>query len=274
MHSIAPDYRHHRLNASIIQLHTALADRSDIRRVVPIRDTVLSLGERTFVMGILNATPDSFSDGNKYLSADDAVARAHAMIQEGYAIWGCRPQSIRNGSIRAHIIDIGGQSTKPEAIQVGVEEELRRSGFSSFLSVLTHFALARIIPVIQRLRSAGVTTPISVDTYRAEVAEAAVRAGADLVNDVSGGARDPLMCATVARLGVPIVLMHMRGDERTMMGLKDYDGDVVRTVGYDFPLSVCLFCNAENAIGLSWPRASRRRWRPASGDGISSLTRG
>lgn len=93
-----------------------------------------------------------------------------------------------------------------------------------------------MIPVIERLRAEGVQTPISVDTYRAAVAEAAVRAGADLINDVSGGARDPMMCATVARLGVPLVIMHMRGDEKTMMSLKDYDGDVVRTVGCGFDL--------------------------------------
>lgn len=110
--------------------------RSDIRRVLPVRDVTLPLGERTYVMGVLNATPDSFSDGGKYLSAEAAVTRARVMIKEGcgkeekkrpkqWAAW-------LNRGARAHILDIGGQSTKPDAVQVGVDEELKRYPFCLF----------------------------------------------------------------------------------------------------------------------------------------------
>jgi len=106
-------------------------------------------------MGILNVTPDSFSDGGKFMGVDAAVEHAKAMVQQG-----------------AHIIDIGGLSTKPNADEVTAEEEIER-----------------VVPVIRRLREQGVETPISIDTWRAQVALAALAAGANMINDVTGGSR-------------------------------------------------------------------------------------
>lgn len=133
-------------------------------------------------MSILNVTPDSFSDGGSYGSVDSAVQAALSHVQQG-----------------ADVIDIGGVSTRPGSAHVTEEEELQR-----------------VIPVIEAIRkglaSDGVhRVPISVDTYRASVAEKSIQAGADIINDISGGLHDPLMLATVAQLDVPFVLMHMRG---------------------------------------------------------------
>jgi len=152
-------------------------------------------GQRTYLMGILNVTPDSFSDGGEFDSVDRAIAQAHHLVNHG-----------------ADLIDIGGQSTRPGAEQITLEEEI-----------------ARVIPVIQALRQAGLTQPISVDTTRAEVAARAIQAGADLINDISGATFDPLMLKTVAKLGIPIALMHLRGTPATMQTLTDYE-DVVREV--------------------------------------------
>jgi dihydropteroate synthase len=151
-------------------------------------------GERTLVMGILNLTPDSFSDGGLYFSSDDAVRRAEAMIEEG-----------------ADILDLGGESTRPGAEPLPVEEELRR-----------------VMPVVEALAS-RIPVPLSVDTYKAAVAERAVGAGASMVNDISALAFDPAMGPTVARLGVPVCLMHTRGTVRNMHRNPVY-GDVVAEV--------------------------------------------
>jgi dihydropteroate synthase len=131
--------------------------------------------DRTLVMGVLNVTPDSFSDGGRWLDPAAAVAHGLAMVAEG-----------------ADLIDVGGESTRPGAARVSPEEELRR-----------------VVPVVRDLAAAGV--PVSIDTMRATVAEAALRAGAALVNDVSGGRWDPLMPALLARARVPFVAMHWRG---------------------------------------------------------------
>jgi dihydropteroate synthase len=130
---------------------------------------------RCLVMGVLNVTPDSFSDGGKWLDPGAAVAHAHAMVAEG-----------------ADLIDVGGESTRPGADRVSQDEELRRT-----------------VPVIRRLAAEGVV--VSIDTMRAAVAEAALDAGAALVNDVSGGHWDPRMPAVLARARVPFVAMHWRG---------------------------------------------------------------
>lgn len=155
-------------------------------RVLPVQRQIWELGSVTHIMGILNITPDSFSDGGAHLPGGPpaAVEAARAMVRSG-----------------AGIIDIGGQSTRPGSERVGPEEEL-----------------ARIMPVISALRedSEMVHVPLSVDTYHSQVAEAAISAGADVINDVSGGALDPGMLPAAARLGVPIVLMHMRGSPDTM----------------------------------------------------------
>jgi dihydropteroate synthase len=153
-------------------------------------------GDRTYLMGILNLTPDSFSDGGQFNHLTAAVAQAELLAAAG-----------------VDILDLGGQSTRPQAVEISLEIELER-----------------VIPVIEAIRSQGLELPISIDTTRAEVAARAIAAGADLVNDVSGAMADPLMLSTVADLGVPIILMHRRGNPRTMQQLTDYQ-DLVTEVG-------------------------------------------
>jgi dihydropteroate synthase len=144
-------------------------------------------------MGVLNVTPDSFSDGGRYLDLDDALAHGRAMWARG-----------------ADLIDVGGESTRPGADRVEADVEI-----------------ARILPVIKELASGGVR--ISVDTMRARVAEAALDAGATVVNDVSGGLADPDMARVVALADVPWILMHWRGHSRNMDELARYT-DVLREV--------------------------------------------
>jgi dihydropteroate synthase len=138
--------------------------------------TELALGERTVVMGILNVTPDSFSDGGMYLDARAALARAHEIEEQG-----------------ADILDIGGESSRPGSAPVSEEEELRR-----------------VMPVIESL-SGKLTIPISIDTYRSAVARSAIEAGAQIVNDISAFRFDPEMPEVVQRAGAGIILMHSRG---------------------------------------------------------------
>lgn len=158
-----------------------------------LRNQTLTWGSRTYLMGVLNVTPDSFSDGGQFNSLETAIAQARYLAKSGI-----------------DILDIGGQSTRPGAAQISLEEEL-----------------TRVIPVIKAIRSepeAGLNLiSISIDTTRAVVAQAAIEAGADLVNDISGGVFDPEMLATVAKLAAPIILMHMRGTPQTMQQLTDYE---------------------------------------------------
>jgi dihydropteroate synthase len=151
-------------------------------------------GPGPFLMGIVNATPDSFSDGGRFLARDAAVAHAERLLAEG-----------------ADLLDVGGESTRPGAADVPPAEEI-----------------ARVAPVIAALRARGVAAPISVDTRKAEVARAALDAGADLVNDVSALA-DPALARLVAERGVPVVLMHMRGTPADMAARATYR-DVVEDV--------------------------------------------
>ena len=144
-------------------------------------------------MGVLNVTPDSFSDGGQWFTADAAISPGLELASQG-----------------ADIIDVGGESTRPGAGRVPAAEELRRIG-----------------PVITELAAAGLT--VSVDTMRAAVAEAALRAGARLVNDVSGGLADPAMYRLVGSAGVPYVVMHWRGHSSSMQDRARY-GDVVHEV--------------------------------------------
>lgn len=153
-----------------------------------IRDHCFTWGKRTYMMGILNVTPDSFSDGGKFNTTSAALTQAQAMIAAG-----------------ADIIDIGGQSTRPGAEQVPLEVELER----------VQSVLELIRPITD--------VPISVDTTRSEVAKAAINAGADIVNDISAGTFDPQMLPTVASLNVPIVLMHIQGTPQTMQKFTDYE---------------------------------------------------
>jgi dihydropteroate synthase len=145
------------------------------------------------VMGILNVTPDSFSDGGRYVELSDAVRHGWRMYQDG-----------------AQLIDVGGESTRPGADRVDAETEM-----------------ARVLPVIRELAALGV--PMSIDTTRAAVAAAALEAGVAVVNDVSGGLADPDMAKVVADAGCPWVLMHWRGHSRRMQELAKYD-DVVADV--------------------------------------------
>jgi dihydropteroate synthase len=141
----------------------------------------LALGKRTLVMGVLNVTPDSFSDGGLFLNADAAAAHAVAMERAG-----------------ADIIDVGGESARPGSLGVSLETEL-----------------GRVLPVIEKLRGT-IRIPISVDTSKAEVAEAAAAAGAEIVNDVTALRNDPRIAEVVRRRKLALVLMHMRGKPRTM----------------------------------------------------------
>ena len=147
------------------------------------------------LFGILNVTPDSFSDGGDFLEPEAAARRAVAMLEEG-----------------AHVIDVGGESTRPGAEAVSEEEELRR-----------------VVPVIEGVISARPDAVVSVDTYRSRTAEAALRAGAGIVNDVTALRGDPRMAGLVAEAGCPVVLMHMLGEPKTMQREPRYD-DVVREV--------------------------------------------
>jgi len=156
---------------------------------------VIDLSCRPMIMGILNLTPDSFSDGNSYLSPDAAVAAAEKMVAAG-----------------ADMIDIGGESTRPGSPPVSAAEELRR-----------------VLPVIERL-AGRLTVPLSIDTWKAEVARAALAAGAEVLNDISGMTFDPLMAETVAATDAGLVLMHTRGRPDEMQKNTTYD-DLVQEVG-------------------------------------------
>lgn len=155
------------------------------------RDGNLPL-DRTAVMGVLNVTPDSFSDGGLWFKAEDAVRHALEMIEEG-----------------ADIIDVGGESTRPGAAPVPLEEELRR-----------------VIPVIEIVR-AEVDVPVSIDTRKPEVARRAVEAGAAIINDTAGEDADPDMDRVVAEAGAGFVIMHSRGTPDTMKSLATYEDVVV-----------------------------------------------
>ncbi len=151
--------------------------------------------DRPRIMGVLNVTPDSFSDGGRFLARADAVARAQALIEAG-----------------ADILDIGGESTRPGAEPVPVAEEI-----------------GRVVPVIEALREEGITAPISVDTRNAATARAAITAGADLFNDVSALEHDPASLELAAGTGTAVCLMHAKGDPRTMQDAPEY-GDVLAEV--------------------------------------------
>jgi dihydropteroate synthase len=162
----------------------------------------LSLGERTLIMGVLNVTPDSFSDGGLFLDASAAAARALEIERAG-----------------ADILDIGGESTRPGAEPVSAQVELQR-----------------ILPVLEKLHG-RLKIPISVDTSKAEVAEAAAAAGAQILNDVTALRRDPRLAEVARRRKLPLVLMHMRGEPRTMQK-GPFARDVLRDVAAGLRLAV------------------------------------
>lgn len=199
----------------------------------------LDYGKKTLIMGILNATPDSFSDGGRYINVDDAVAKAKQLVADG-----------------ADIIDIGGESTRPGAQFVSADEEL-----------------SRVIPVIQAI-SREVAVPISIDTYKAEVAKQAVLAGAHIVNDIWGGKIDPVMPKTVADLDVPYIIMHNRKENTYASFMRDAINDLYKSVqlaksagvrdenivldpgiGFakDFDLNIEMMRNLDTIVALGYP---------------------
>ena len=166
--------------------------RKTFRLKLPRRTLVL--GERTVVMGVLNVTPDSFSDGGRFFAVDEAVIQGFAMEKAG-----------------ADILDIGGESTRPGSMGISSEEEMRR-----------------VLPIMERLRG-KLKIPISIDTQKAEVAEAAVKAGAEIINDISALRTEPAIADVSRRYKLPVILMHMRGEPRTMQK-QPFARDVMRDV--------------------------------------------
>jgi dihydropteroate synthase len=156
--------------------------------VLRCREGDLHLGRRTLVMGVLNVTPDSFSDGGLFLDTHRAIEHGLRMAEEG-----------------ADIIDVGGESSRPGSDPVSQDEEL-----------------GRIIPVIEALAS-QLSIPISVDTYKAQVAERAIEAGAQMINDISGLRFDPQMPSVAARFDTPLILMHIKGTPKTMQQNPSYE---------------------------------------------------
>lgn len=149
---------------------------------------VLNLGRRTHIMGVLNVTPDSFSDGGHYFQTDKAIEHGLEMAREG-----------------ADIIDVGGESTRPYSQRISTSEEIDR-----------------VIPVIEALKK-ELTIPISIDTYKANVAQEALDSGASMINDVSALRFDPHMASIAAQAGVPVILMHMKGMPESMQEAPTYN---------------------------------------------------
>jgi dihydropteroate synthase len=171
-------------------------------RVPLAHGRAVDLGARTLVMGILNVTPDSFADGGRHFDFDRAVAAGLRMVAEG-----------------ADIIDVGGESTRPGAEPLPEDEELRR-----------------VLPVVERL-AAGTDAPISIDTYKANVARAAVDRGAVIINDVSGLQYEPALGSVAATTGAGLILMHTRGRSRGMYELAVYD-EVVEQVKQELSAAI------------------------------------
>jgi dihydropteroate synthase len=159
-----------------------------------LRSRTLVLGQRTLIMGVLNVTPDSFSDGDKFFSLENAIRGALAMESDG-----------------ADILDIGAESTRPGSTGISAEEELQR-----------------LLPVLEALRG-KLKIPISVDTQKSSVAEAALAAGAEILNDISGLKSDPRLAEVAAKFRAPLILMHMRGNPGSMQK-RPFARDVVKDV--------------------------------------------
>lgn len=172
-------------------------------------DTLFNIGERTFVMGILNVTPDSFSDGGNFNNIENAISHARQMINEG-----------------ADIIDIGGESTRPNHTVISVEEELKR-----------------VIPVIRELHK-SIKVPISIDTYKGVVAEQAIKAGAAMINDVWGFKDDSYMAQVAAKYKVPCCLMHNRKNREYSCFIED----VIKDLQESIDIAISAGVKKENII--------------------------
>ena len=155
----------------------------------------LDFNKKTLIMGILNVTPDSFSDGGKYTDIDQAVIQAKKMVADG-----------------ADIIDVGGESTRPGYTSVTIEEEI-----------------ARVVPIIKSIRKA-VSVPISIDTFKSQTAEAAIKAGANIINDVWGAKYDPAIAKVAADYQVPIILMHNRKEAVYQNLIEDMEADLLESI--------------------------------------------
>jgi dihydropteroate synthase len=175
---------------------------------VKLASRTLCLGQRTLVMGVLNVTPDSFSDGRKFLDPQRAIEHALAMERAG-----------------ADLLDIGGESTRPGSSGTPAEEEL-----------------TRILPVLEGL-GGRLKIPMSIDTQKAEVAEAAIAAGAEIINDISGLKNDPRLAEVAARHRVPLILMHMRGKPRNMQK-GPFARNVIKDVSRGLRASAAIACKA------------------------------
>lgn len=171
---------------------------TNLKRIRPTAHGDLVFGARTLIMGILNATPDSFSDGGRDLNPEPAVRRIEEMATEA-----------------ADLIDIGGESTRPGARPVSPDEQIER-----------------VVPIIREARNRGVSLPISIDTRSAKVAEAALDAGADVVNDISAARADAAMPRLLAERDVPFVAMHMQGTPETMQDAPHYDNVVADVAAF------------------------------------------
>lgn len=172
-------------------------------------DTLFNIGERTFVMGILNVTPDSFSDGGSFNNIEKAITHANEMIDEG-----------------ADIIDIGGESTRPTHTAISAEEELKR-----------------VIPIIKGLRK-SIKVPISIDTYKGIVAEGALKAGATMINDVWGFKQDPYIAKVAAKYVVPCCLMHNRKNTQ----YSSFIEDVIKDLQESIDIAISAGVKKENII--------------------------
>ena len=187
---------------------------------------------RALVMGVVNVTPDSFSDGGRWATTELAVAHGRQLIAQG-----------------ADLLDVGGESTRPGARRVDLAEEQNR-----------------VLPVIRELAAAGIA--VSVDTIHAATAAAAIEAGAVIVNDVSGGLADPAMAGVLADAGVVYICQHWRGDPRTMDGLTDYGGDVLAGVEAELRARLDGLTDAgladEQVVidpGLGFAKTHEQSWR-------------
>ena len=178
-------------------------------RPLKIGDKTFDLDKQTVVMGVLNVTPDSFSDGGRHFSVDDAVSHAISMVKDG-----------------ADIIDIGGESTRPGAATVSLKEETNR-----------------VIPVIEQLINT-IDVPLSIDTYKAKIAQKALDAGVNMVNDTTALQSDKLMANTISEYEVPVCLMHMKGNPRNMQIAPKYN-DVVGEIRLFLKerAEYAMFCN-------------------------------
>jgi len=167
------------------------------KHILQVNSKNYTLGQRTWIMGVINVTPDSFSDGGLYLDREKAVERGLELAEEG-----------------SDIIDIGGESTKPGSEPIPLDEELRR-----------------VIPVISELRK-RIDTLISIDTTKSKVAQAALDAGADIINDISSFQSDPNMFPLAAQKGTPIILMHIKGIPKTMQANPYYENVLVEVKSF------------------------------------------